>query len=71
MKLSRKVKDILFVVYLLACLTLAIGGLGWSDYAETSFWAHAWNVLSGVGVVGVIGGVWWKSKQREPVKPNQ
>lgn len=68
-KISRKLKDGLFVAGLVACLTLAIGGTGWSDYADSKFWQVAWNVLAGIGIAGFIGGVWWKSQQKEPIKP--
>jgi len=64
-KISRKVKDIAFVAGLVACLVLTIGGIGWSDYADSKFWQIGWNVLAGVGVVGFIGGIYWKSQQKE------
>jgi VIT1/CCC1 family predicted Fe2+/Mn2+ transporter len=57
--MSKTLKSILFVAYLVAMLTLAIGGTGWSDYADSKFWQTAWNVLCGVGVAGFIGGVFW------------
>jgi hypothetical protein len=61
-KLSRKAKDILFV---------SVGGFGWSDYADSKFWQVAWNVLGGLGIIGFLGGIKWKSDQREPIKPDQ
>lgn len=70
MKLSRKVKDILFVSYLFICVFgLTIGGLVLQDYAESSFWQNFWTYSPIAGVVGLIGGIWWKSQQRET--PNQ
>jgi drug/metabolite transporter (DMT)-like permease len=58
-KLGSTTKSILFVVYLLACITLAIGGPGWSDYAKTPFWWTFWDIACGVGIVGFIGGIFW------------
>jgi len=54
-------KDLLYVTYLLVCLTLCIGGIGWTDYAETKFWQVAWVVLAIAGGAGFIGGIYWKS----------
>ena len=70
-KLSRKTKDILFVSGLVACLVLAIGGFGWSEYANSKFWQVGWNVLGGLGVVGFVGGIYWKSQQRTPKQEGQ
>lgn len=68
-KISRKVKDAAFVAFELITLALAIGGFGWSDYADSKFWQIGWNVLGGLGIAGFVGGMWWKSQQKEPVKP--
>lgn len=57
-------RAILFVLYLVVCLTLLIGGIGWTDYAETKFWQAAWIVLSILGFFGFVSGVWWLSKQK-------
>ena len=57
-------RAICFVVGLVGCLTLTIGGIGWTDYAESKFWQVAWNVLAGLGVVGFIGGIYWFSNKK-------
>jgi hypothetical protein len=65
MKISRKLKDIAFVAFEVICLVLVIGGIGWTDYAETKFWQAAWIVLAILGGLGFIGGIYWKSQQKE------
>ena len=57
-------KATLFVLFELACLALAIGGIGWTDYAETKFWQVAWIVLAILGVLGFIFGMSRKNKKR-------
>ncbi len=57
-------KGILFVLYLLSCLTLLIGGLGWTDYAKTPFWWKFWEIIPWVGGLGFVGGLWWFSRQK-------
>jgi len=61
-------KDISFVVYLIGCLVLTIGGIGWTDYAESKFWQVAWVVLAILGIIGFVGGIYWKSQQKESPK---
>lgn len=58
-------RAILFVLYLVACLTLVIGSLGWTDYAKTPFWWTFWDIAVWPGLLGFIGGIWWFSKQKD------
>lgn len=57
-------KALLFVLFEVSCLVLAIGGIGWTDYAETKFWQVGWIILAILGVFGFIGGMWWMNKQK-------
>ena len=57
-------RAVLFVLFEVSCLVLAIGGIGWTDYAETKFWQVAWIVLAILGVFGFIFGMSWMNKQR-------
>jgi hypothetical protein len=50
---------ILFVLALLACLVLCIGGIGWTDYANSKFWQVAWVVLAFIGGIGFAGLIYW------------
>jgi hypothetical protein len=57
-------KALLFILFEFACLALAIGGIGWTDYAETKFWQVGWVILAILGVFGFIGGMWWMNNQK-------
>ena len=65
MKISRKLKDIAFVAFEVICLVLCIGGIGWTDYADSKFWQVAWIILAVLGGASFIGGIYWKSQQKE------
>jgi hypothetical protein len=62
-KIIKYIKEhwraVAFVTGLLGCLTLLIGGIGWTDYAESKFWQAAWVISAGLGLVGFIGGIYW------------
>jgi NADH:ubiquinone oxidoreductase subunit 3 (subunit A) len=57
-------RAILFVLFEISMLVLAIGGIGWTDYAETKFWQVAWIVLAILGVIAFIAGMKWLDNQR-------
>lgn len=56
---ERHWRAVCFIVGLLGCLALVIGGIGWTDYAETPFWQVAWIVFAALGAIGFIGGIYW------------
>lgn len=62
--ITKHWRGILLVLYLVSCLTLTIGSLGWTDYAKTQFWWTFWDVSFWIGLVGFVGGIWWFSKQK-------
>lgn len=65
MTLSSKTKSILFIVFEILMLVLAIGGFGWSDYAKTKFWWTTWDILGVLGIIGFIGGIWWYASTKQ------
>lgn len=71
MKISRKVKDIAFVTFEIAMAVLTIGGLIWQDTADKAFWWNFWTYSPIVTFLAFVGGMWWKSKQRETPKQDQ
>jgi hypothetical protein len=52
---------ILFIAALLICLTLCLGGIGWTDYAKTPFWWNFWIWAAVLGGIGFIGLIFWFS----------
>jgi len=61
---KRYWRAILFVLFEVSMLVLAIGGIGWTDYAETKFWQTAWIVLAVLGVIGFVAGMKWLDNQK-------
>lgn len=62
--IKRFWRAILFVLFEVSMLVLAIGGIGWTDYAETKFWQVGWIVLAILGVIGFVGGMKWLSDKK-------
>lgn len=62
--IKRFWRAILFVLFEVSMLVLAIGGIGWTDYAETKFWQIGWVVLAVLGVIGFVGGISWLNNKK-------
>jgi NADH:ubiquinone oxidoreductase subunit 3 (subunit A) len=62
--IKRFWRAILFVLFEVSMLVLTIGGVGWTDYAETKFWQIGWVVLAVLGVIGFVGGIKWLSDKK-------